>query len=213
MTSGSATRRIEPHRQEVLAEMRQEEAKRVRNTRLRSVLTTVVVVASLAALVTALLLTSRTSGPSTATRKAPGFTLADTSGKQVSLSTFRGRNVVLYFSEGAGCAPCTEQVVAIEKERPAFTAANVTVLPIVMNTKEQITTDMATYGAKTPFLLDDGTVSKAYDELGKGMHAGLPGHGFVLIDKNGVQRWTDEYPQMWLSPTDLLTKVKKVLSS
>lgn len=46
-------------------------------------------------------------------------------------------------------------------------------LPIVMN---------------TPFLLDDGTVSEAYGTLGKGMHAGLPGHSFVLIDKHGQQQ-------------------------
>jgi hypothetical protein len=63
-----------------------------------------------------------------------------------------------------------------------------------MNSKEQITADMAVNGVRTPFLLDDGAVSTAYRTIGKGMHAGLPGHSFVLIDKAGNQRWYGEYP-------------------
>ena len=50
---------------------------------------------------------------------------------------------------------------------------------------DQILRDMELNGVATPFLLDDGTVSDAYDTLGKGMHAGLPGHSFVLIDAEG----------------------------
>ncbi len=68
-------------------------------------------------------------------------------------------------------------------------------------------------GVSTPFLPDDGTVSKAYGTLGKGMHAGPPGHSFVLIDRTGRQRWYGEYPSMWLSPDDLLTEVQKQLTT
>jgi hypothetical protein len=82
-----------------------------------------------------------------------------------------------------------------------------------MNTKEQITADMAANGVHTPFLLDDGTVSTAYGTIGKGMHAGLPGHSFVLIDKTGKQRWYGEYPSMWLSNADLLGEVRSHLAS
>src|SRR5665811_1571960 len=77
----------------------------------------------------------------------------------------------------------------IERD-PAFTATGIRVLPIVMNTAAQITPDMTRLGVTTPFLLDDGTTSTAYDTLGKGMHEGLPGHGFVLIDAQGVQKWS-----------------------
>ena len=69
--------------------------------------------------------------------------------------------------------------------------------------------DAAVRHVRTPFLLDDGTVSKAYGTLGKGMHAGLPGHSFVLIDRAGVQRWNGEYPSMWLSPSALLSQVRQ----
>ena len=47
--------------------------------------------------------------------------------------------------------------------------------------------------------------------LGRGMHAGLPGHSFVLIDADGVQRWYGEYPSMWLAPEDLFDEVRQRL--
>jgi hypothetical protein len=80
-----------------------------------------------------------------------------------------------------------------------------------MNTRDQITADMTQHGVTTPFLLDDGTVSRAYDTLGHGMHAELPGHGFVLIDSNGIQQWKGEYPSMWLAPNELLDQVTQHL--
>jgi peroxiredoxin len=147
---------------------------------------------------------------STAAVQAPRFTLKTTAGATVSLSDYRGKTVILYFNEGAGCGACTQQMASIEKN-PGFAEAGITVLPIVMNTRAQIQPDLDSMGVKTPYLLDDGTVSKAYDVLGKGMHANLPGHGFVLIDGNGIERWQAEYPSMWLDPATLLQTAKSNL--
>jgi hypothetical protein len=44
------------------------------------------------------------------------------------------------------------------------------------------------------------------------MHPGLPGHSFVLIDTDGIQRWYGEYPSMYLSPADLLVQIRAHLS-
>ncbi len=164
------------------------------------------------AIIVGMLLTSQTTSATTSTT-APDFTLPTTAENTVTLSKLRGKPVLLYFSEGAGCGACIMQVTEIEKRRADFDALGITVLPIVMNTKADITADANQYGATTPFLLDDGTVSKAYGTLGKGMHAGLPGHSFVLIDESGTQRWYGEYPSMWLSPDDLLTQVRAHLAS
>jgi len=128
-------------------------------------------------------------------------------GRAVSLSSLRGSPVLLYFSEGAGCDACLIQMNQIERD-PAFSAAGITVLPIVMNTAAQIRADMTRLEVKTPFLLDDGTVSQAYNTLGKGMHEGLPGHGFVLIDAQGIQKWSGEYPSMWLAPDALMSEIQ-----
>jgi peroxiredoxin len=147
---------------------------------------------------------------STAGGQAPAFTLKTTAGTTVSLSDYRGKPVLLYFNEGAGCGACTQQMASIEKN-PGFAQAGITVLPIVMNTRAQIQPDLDSYGVKTPYLLDDGTVSKAYGVLGKGMHANLPGHGFVLVDGAGNERWQADYPSMWLEPATLLQTAKSKL--
>jgi len=167
---------------------------------------------ALVAIVTAMLLTSRPNS-SEAVRVAPDFELTDTAGVTHTLADHRGENVVLYFNEGAGCQSCIVQMGEIEKRADLFAGDNITVLPIVMNTRDQIVADMKLNEVRTPFLLDDGTVSEAYDTLGKGMHGGLPGHSFVLIDTVGQQRWYGEYPSMWLDPDDLLTEVRSRLAT
>jgi peroxiredoxin len=170
-----------------------------------------VAVAAVAVLIGAMMWSARSTTDTTA-RPASDFTLTDTNGATVRLADHRGHNVVLYFSEGAGCQSCLYQMADIEHTAAQFSAANVVVLPIVMNTAAQIRADMATDGVHTPFLIDtDGKVSAAYGTLGKGMHAGLPGHSFVLIDTTGVQRWYGEYPSMYLSSADLLDQVRKHL--
>ncbi len=185
-------------------------AKRQRRVKRRLIgaITGLVVVAAVAAM----MLTSRPSS-SDDVRAAPDFTLTDTAGVSHTLSQHRGENVLLYFSEGAGCQSCLVQMGEIEKIADRFAQQDVMVLPIVMNTEGQITHDMRLNGVTTPFLLDDGTVSQEYGTLGKGMHAGLPGHSFVLIDKSGHQRWYGEYPSMWLSPQDLLDEVRSRLDA
>ncbi|SDB80462.1 Peroxiredoxin [Raineyella antarctica] len=192
----------QPNARQRLAEVRRQEARRHRNRLITWGVGLLVAVA----LVVAGILTSlptRSSG----VHQASDFTLTDTSGAVHRLSDLRGKNVLLYFSEGAGCQICIVQMGEIAKRQADFDAADVVVLPIVMNSRDQILADMAANHVTTPFLLDDGRVSEAYGTLGKGMHAGLPGHSFVLVDKQGQQRWYGEYPSMWLSPDDLLKEV------
>ena len=201
MTSGTAVRR-DAERSRELGELQQaQEAARRRRTLLTRV-------AGLGALllvvgvVVAMLLSARPETGSEAVDATP-FTLPMSDGSTVSLAEYTGRPVILYFNEGAGCDSCLLQMAEIDKE-PGFAEAGIEVLPIVMNTAEQINADRERLGVDTPFALDDGTVSRAYGTLGKGMHAGLPGHGFVLVDADGVQRWYGNYPSMWLDPAELL---------
>jgi len=204
MTSRTATRR-EHERQESLDQISKtavDPARRRRRLVLGAWAAALVVIV---ALVVAGLVSARPSQSSDA-RLAPDFTLSTSDGRSVSLSSLRGSPVLLYFSEGAGCDACLLQMNLIEKD-PAFAAAGITVLPIVMNTAAQISAEMTRLEVKTPFLLDDGTVSQAYGTLGKGMHQGLPGHGFVLVDAKGVQKWAGEYPSMYLAPKELMTEI------
>ena len=203
MTSATAARK---QRAAALAQVRHDQQRRDRRRRLIITTASTALAVLVVAVVTAALLSSR-EVTATEAGPAPDFTLESTDGSTVSLSDFRGSPVILYFNEGAGCGSCLQQMGEIEKD-PAFTEAGITILPIVMNTAEQITADMNTYGVTTPFLLDDGTVSEQYGTLGTGMHAGLPGHSFVLVDADGTRRWSGNYPSMWLAPDDLLQQVQ-----
>lgn len=97
--------------------------------------------------------------------------------------------------------------MAKTEAEPGFAEAGITVLPVVMNTADQITADAQRRGVSSPFILDDGMVSAEDDALGTGMHEGLPGHRLVLIDAQGIQQWCGNYPSMWIDPTDLLDEV------
>ncbi len=218
MSTKTAHRPQQPHghrppsSRHTRAEVRKaERAARARTERRRRLLLWAAVLIAVVTLIGAALWSARDTSDATS-RPAPDFTLTDTSGGTVRLADLRGRNVVLYFNEGAGCQSCLLQMVDIERNADRFAAADVTVLPIVMNSAEQIRADMTANGVRTPFLLDDGTVSAAYGTLGKGMHEGLPGHSFVLIDAAGIQRWYGEYPSMYLSSADLLDQIREHLS-
>jgi len=210
MTTGTSKQTAAPGREHINA-LRAAQAIKEKHRQLRIRLTWVGVIVAVIGIVVAMMLSSRQE-TSSAIKVAPDFTLTSTSGTVVSLAALRGKNVLLYFSEGAGCQACLIQMNQIERD-PDFAAAGLTVLPIVMNTKDQILADMAANDVRTPFLIDDGTVSTAYGTIGKGMHEGLPGHSFVLIDKTGNQRWYGEYPSMFLSTADLLKEIRAHLTT
>lgn len=207
MTTRTAARREEQARREKLNTLCADQTRRERRRRQLRFSVWAAVLAVLGTAVAAMMLTSRPESSATA-RPAPDFSLPDTEGRQVELADLRGENVLLYFNEGAGCQSCLVQMNEIEKHADHLDELDVTVLPVVMNTREQITADMVQNDVDTPFLLDDGTVSAAYGILGTGMPEGLPGHSFVLIDAQGIQRWYGEYPSMWLDPDELLTELR-----
>lgn len=208
MTSGSAVRR-QAEREAVLEQLRHTQDASERRRRLAIRIGSLVLFLAVVGAVVAALLSARPVVDNQATAATP-FTLPTSDGGTVSLADYAGGPVLLYFSEGAGCDACLVQMAEIEKD-PGFAQAGIPVLPIVMNTAEQINADRERLGVTTPFALDDGTISDAYGTLGTGMHAGLPGHGFVLIDGDGVQRWSANYPSMWIEPSELLDIVNDAL--
>lgn len=166
-----------------------------------------VAAAAVAALAVAAVLAVRADQPAT-TRlgaPAPGFELAATDGSTVSLADHGGHDVLLYFSEGVGCDPCFYQQARIEAEQQRFTDAGLTVVPVVVNPAADVRRELARFGVKSPFLLDpDRSVSGAYDTIGRGHHADLPGHSFVLVDRDGNLRWRLDEPAMFVEPARLV---------
>ncbi len=138
-------------------------------------------------------------------RLAPAFTLTSTDGRPVSLSDYRGRDVLLYFNEGVGCDACFYQMADLEKNGQQLAANGLTVLPIVVNPADVVRGEIARFGLRTPFLIDaNEQVSNAYGVVGTGMHENLPGHSFVLVDGSGRIRWRGDFPSMFVSTNQLL---------
>lgn len=168
-------------------------------------------VAGLAGLITAMLLSS-SSTTTVLSGAAPPFTLPSTSGSTVSLTDYAGEPVLLYFTEGVGCDSCFYQMVEIEKNLDQFEQLGVAVVPIAANPSAQLREQLDRFQLDTPWLSDtDVQVSDAYGMVGKGMHAGLPGHGFVLVDKNGLKAWSGEYPSMYVTADDLLEEIRDLV--
>ena len=65
-----------------------------------------------------------------ANRKAPDFTLTDKDGKQVSLSDFLGKKVVLYFYPKDNTPGCTRQACAFAAAYEQFKEQDVVVIGI-----------------------------------------------------------------------------------
>jgi peroxiredoxin Q/BCP len=61
---------------------------------------------------------------------APGFTLPDQDGNDVSLSDFAGRTVVLYFYPKANTSGCTTQACGVRDHRADYEQAGVTVIGV-----------------------------------------------------------------------------------
>jgi peroxiredoxin Q/BCP len=62
--------------------------------------------------------------------KAPDFTLPDQDGREVSLTDFAGRTVVLYFYPKADTPGCTTQACGIRDRASEYDAAGATVIGV-----------------------------------------------------------------------------------
>ena len=149
-------------------------------------------------------------------KKAPDFELESINGKIVKLSDYLGKNVVLFFNEGAMCYPaCWDQVEKLGSD-DRFNTENIAAFSIVTDTRKQwldIVSKTPSM-AKSKIIFDTSrSVSKAYDVLylDSPMHPGVfPGHTYFIIDKEGVIRFTLDDPNMALANDRLIAEIEKL---
>lgn len=150
-------------------------------------------------------------------RKAPGFALMGTGGREVTLDEFRGRkNLVLYFYPKDGTPGCTTEACAFRDVHEKFTENDTVVLGVstdALDTHER-------FSAKNglPFdLLSDGAreVSKTYGVYGKKSFMGREFFGInrttFVIDKKGTIRRIDRKMDLKSHPAEILEYVKTEL--
>ncbi|MDP3987547.1 MAG: redoxin domain-containing protein [Candidatus Levybacteria bacterium] len=146
-------------------------------------------------------------------KPAPDFTLESYDGKKYTLSSLKGKNVVLFFSEGLMCYPaCWDQIAAFGKDN-RFGGEDTIALTIVNDKKEdwKNAIDKMPELAKATVIFDtDRIVSQAYGVLSlpSSMHRGqLPGHTYVVVDKNGVIRFEQDDEQMAIRNDALISQI------
>lgn len=94
---------------------------------------------------------------------APDFTLPDQHGEPVTLSSFRGKNVVVYFYPKADTPGCTVQACAVRDHRQDWIDAGAVVLGISPDAPKKIAKFDEKYSLDFPLLGDeDHSVAEQY---------------------------------------------------
>jgi peroxiredoxin Q/BCP len=121
---------------------------------------------------------------------APAFTLASTSGRDVSLSDLRGKRVVLYFYPKDDTPGCTRESCDFRDNLARVKSRGAIVLGVSRDTLASHAKFKSKYDLPFELLSDpDASVGKAYGAFGKKMMYGKPVVGTIrstfLIDENG----------------------------
>jgi peroxiredoxin len=156
------------------------------------------------------------AGSPGAGQAAPGFTLAASTGGNISLSQFRGKTVLLFFQEGLTCQPCWDQITDLQQHAAQLRAAGIgTVVSITSDPVGAITTKTRDMGLAIPVLSDANlATSQQYHANSYGMMgASRDGHTFIVVGPDGTIRWRADYggaPKytMFLPTTSLLADIK-----
>jgi thioredoxin-dependent peroxiredoxin len=120
--------------------------------------------------------------------EAPDFTLPSQAGEEVSLSDYRGEQVVvLYFYPKDNTTGCTAEACAFRDSHEVFTDAGAVVIGV---SSDSVSSHEKFSGRhKLPFVLVSDAGSKVRKRYGVPNALGLlPGRVTYVIDRNGVVR-------------------------
>lgn len=137
--------------------------------------------------------------------KAPTFTLPSQSGKQISLRSFRGKWVVLYFYPKDMTQGCTIEAHNFQRDLKQYEADNAVILGVSVDTLDSHKQFCAKEGLTFRLLSDPA--HKVVDEYGSLGHFKMPNSGqeitiaqrnTFLINPKGeiVKVWTHVDPQV-----------------
>jgi peroxiredoxin len=121
---------------------------------------------------------------------APDFTADSTSGKPVTLSSYRGkRNVLLAFFPLAFTGTCTKELVCFTEDFDQFAGRGVEILPISVDATPSLREFKNKLHMQTDLLSDfKREISRAYGVLNEERF--FANRAYFLIDKEGRVRWS-----------------------
>jgi peroxiredoxin len=127
--------------------------------------------------------------------KAPEFTLYDSEKKKVSLSDYRGKNVLLLFFPLAFTSTCTKELCAVRDNISSYNNSNAQVLAISVDSLYVLAQYKEEQHLNFPLLSDfNKEVSAEYGSLYPFFGYGMQGVGkrsAFVIDKEGIVRYAE----------------------
>lgn len=125
--------------------------------------------------------------------QAPDFTLKDQNGKDVQLSSFRGKqNVLVVFYPFAFSGICTTELCQVRDDLPRFQNDKAQVLALSVDSPFTLKAFAAKEGYDFPLLADfwpHGAVAQRYGVFND--QVGMAIRGTFLVDKEGVVRFAE----------------------
>jgi len=117
---------------------------------------------------------------------APAFKLTNNEGKQVSLSDFKGKWVVLYFYPKDFTAGCTIEAKNFQRDLAKYEAANAVILGVSVDSADSHKEFCAKEGLNFKLLADtDAKTSADYGSIMDYQGAKLSARNTFIIDPNG----------------------------
>jgi peroxiredoxin Q/BCP len=112
--------------------------------------------------------------------EAPDFTLPDADGNKVSLSSFRGQRVIIYFYPAAMTPGCTKQACDFRDSLASLAAAGLAVIGISPDSPAKLAKFREKEALNFPLLSDaDRSVLSAYGAYGEKMMYGKTTVGVI----------------------------------
>ena len=140
---------------------------------------------------------------------APDFTLPSTAGTDVTLSSLRGKNVLIAFFPLAFTSTCTDELLCFTEDFGAFQVADTVVLPISVDSIPTLREFKAKEWIAVELLSDfKREVSRRYGTLLEDkIHTN---RSYILIDRNGIVRWTyaEDTPKTRRENGELLERIR-----
>ena len=127
--------------------------------------------------------------------KAPDFTLVNSEKEEVTLSNFKGKNVVLLFFPLAFTGVCTSEICTVSDSIAQYNKLDAQVLGISVDSFATLAKFKEVENGNYPLLSDfNKTVCQAYDCMYDEFVLGMKGvarRASFVIDKNGVIQYSE----------------------
>ena len=135
---------------------------------------------------------------------APNFTALDEEGKEINLSDYRGKIVVLYFYPKDDTPGCTQEAQSFQKSYEEYQNRDIVIFGISMDSQESHKAFKKKFNLPFQLLVDEkGILTKLYDVAGEKLSRRVT----YVINEEGVIYYIDEKISTKTHAQDVLKKM------